>query len=320
MALKQQLGQPAQSVRALKQQPGRKEKPVQAQKQRRLFKAFRFWRMFAGPLSKKVRFQTMCYYDSRGDASHESNPGCYLELDFYPSQAGGLSPCIIVIHGGSWSSGHSRQLPELNSRLAGSGYHVAAINYRLAPQYQSPLAVEDVQNAMAFLRKHAGELKIAPDRFVLLGRSAGGQIALQAAYALCDPGIRGVVAYYAPADMVWGYSAPASRLIMDSCKVMEAYLGGSYSAVPENYHSASPLEALAENAPPTLLLHGKNDVLVAYEHSVRLALALRAAGTRHYLLSLPGGTHGFDYVLDGPEGQLATYAVRYFLKVILAPQ
>lgn len=269
--------------------------------------AFRFGTMFLGPLAKKVPFKTLCYDDA---------PGCPLHLDLYPSALEGNRPCVIVIHGGSWTGGNSRQLPELNSRLARAGYHVAAVNYRLAPLYQSPLAVEDIRKALVFLRANAVNLRIAADRFVLLGRSAGGQIALQAAYTLSECGIRGVIAYYAPADLVWGYAAPASRFIMDSCKVLEAYLGGSYTDVPLKYHAASPVETPASGQVPTLLLHGKNDVLVAYGHSIRLAAKLREAGTPHYLVSFASGTHGFDYVLDGPEGQLATYAVSWFLKML----
>lgn len=269
--------------------------------------AFCFGKMFSGPLAKKIPFQTLCYDDA---------PGCPLHLDLYPSALEGNRPCVIVIHGGSWTGGHSRQLPELNSRLARAGYHVAAVNYRLAPLYQSPLAVEDVRKALTFLRAGAADLRIAADRFVLLGRSAGGQIALQAAYTLHDCGIRGVIAYYAPTDLAWGYAAPASRFIMDSCKVLEAYLGGSYADVPLKYHAASPVETPAAGRVPTLLLHGKNDVLVAYEHSVRLAAKLREADAPHCLVSFASGTHGFDYVLDGPEGQLATYAVSWFLRML----
>ncbi|HYH57042.1 MAG TPA: alpha/beta hydrolase, partial [Anseongella sp.] len=164
-------------------------------------KPFSFWKMFLGPLKKKTAYQSLVYY---------SDPGLSLSLDFYPAGESGPRPCVLVIHGGSWSSGDSRQLPELNSRLAQAGYHVAAVNYRLAPAYQSPSPVEDLRNALVYLRRQAPELQIDGGNFVLLGRSAGGQIALLAAYTLADPGIKGVIGFYAPADMVWGYSAPAN--------------------------------------------------------------------------------------------------------------
>lgn len=242
--------------------------------------------------------------------------GQSLTLDFYPAQKAGKRPCVVVIHGGSWSGGDSRQLPELNSHLATAGYAVAAINYRLAPRYRNPLPVEDVRLAVHYLREHGQELGIDTGSFVLLGRSAGAQIALLAAYTLGDRGVKGVIDFYGPADMVWGYSLPANPLIMDSRKVMSDYLGGTYEVVPSNYYNSSPIEFVHPSSPPTLLIHGKQDVLVAYEHSVRLNRKLADSGVRHFLLTLPWATHGFDYTLKGPGGQLSTYCVDQFLKEV----
>ncbi|PSL35923.1 alpha/beta hydrolase [Chitinophaga ginsengisoli] len=237
-------------------------------------------------------------------------------LDFYPAQQAGLRPCVVVIHGGSWSSGDSKQLPELNNYLAQAGYHVASVNYRLAPAYLCPTPIEDVYAAMDYLREHAAALHIDTSNFVLLGRSAGAQIALLAAYRQKVPGLKGVIDFYGPADMVWGYSLPANPLVMDSRKVLENYLGGTYSAVPANYAASSPIEFADRQAMPTLIIHGENDPLVAYEHSIRLNKKLTDNGTKHYFLSLPWATHGFDYNLKGPGGQLSTYAVDRFLRNI----
>ena len=61
------------------------------------------------------------------------------------------TPCVVVIHGGSWQSGDSAQLAPLNSYLAARGYTVAAINYRFAPEHPFPAALEDVKAAIAYL-------------------------------------------------------------------------------------------------------------------------------------------------------------------------
>jgi len=225
-------------------------------------------------------------------------------------------PCVIVVHGGSWAGGDSQQLPELNSYLAVRGYNVASINYRMAPKWQTPAPIEDIQAAIAYLRLHANELNIDTNNFVLLGRSAGAQIALLAAYTLHEPALKGVVDFYGPADMVWGYSVPSNPLIMDSRKVMEQYIGGTYSKVPQKYAACSPLEFVNRQSVPTLIIHGDNDVLVSPEHSRRLDLKLTQNGIKHYWLKLPWATHGFDYNLNGPGGQLSTYAVESFLNNI----
>lgn len=269
-------------------------------------KPFQFFKMFAR-LPDEIKYNTQTYA-AYADTS--------LTLDFYRSQKSGNRPCIIIIHGGSWSSGDSQQLPELNNYLAKRGYQVASINYRMAPEYKSPAPLDDVRAALKYLRTNANELKIDTNNFVLLGRSAGAQIAMLAAYTIHDPTIKGVIDFYGPADMVWGYSLPASPLVMDSRGVMERYLGGAYAAIPQNYKASSPIEFVDKQSPPTLIIHGANDVLVAYEHSNRLSKKLKENNIKHYWLELPWATHGFDYNLNGPGGQLSTYAVERFLKAV----
>lgn len=239
-----------------------------------------------------------------------------LTLDFYPSFIGGKKPCVIVVHGGSWSSGDSRQLPELNSVLATCGYNVAAINYRMAPRYQTPAPVDDIHEVFIYLRKHADELHIDTNNFVLLGRSAGAQIALLSAYSKPEPGLKGVVDFYGPADMVWGYSIPSNPLIMDSRKVMEDYIGGNYKTVPAKFVASSPIEFVSKQSVPTLLIHGENDVLVSRYHSFKLDQKLTANNIQHFWLKLPWATHGFDYNINGPGGQLSTYVVERFIHTV----
>ncbi|MDN5288658.1 MAG: alpha/beta hydrolase [Mucilaginibacter sp.] len=266
---------------------------------------FSFWKQFNG--TPKLSSKTFIYH---------SYPRLNLSLDYYSSGIKGKRPCVVVIHGGSWKSGDNKQLPELNSYLAAIGYQVASINYRLAPQYKNPAPLEDVLSAINYLRQHADELHIDTNNFVLLGRSAGAQIALLTAYTQHIPGLKAVIDYYGPADMVWGYSAPASPLVMDSRKVMEDYLGGTYQQVPQKYTASSPLEFVNRQTIPTLIIHGDNDVLVSPEHSRRLNIKLQQNGIKHFLLKLPWATHGFDYNLNGPGGQLATYTVERFLNVM----
>jgi len=242
--------------------------------------------------------------------------GTTLSMDYYPSQIVGNRACVIVVHGGAWNKGDNKQLPELNNHLALMGYNVAVINYRLAPKFQSPAPVEDVNAALAYLKKHADDLHIDTNNFVLLGRSAGAQIALLAAYTAHDKSIKGVIDYYGPADMVWGYSIPSSPLIMDSRQVMRDYIGGSYQQAPEKFAASSPLEFIDHQSPPTLIIHGDNDVLVSPEHSRRMNEKLEKNGIKHFLLKLPWATHGFDFNLNGPGGQLATYTVERFLNTV----
>lgn len=239
-----------------------------------------------------------------------------LALDFYPAASENAAPLVLVIHGGSWSGGDSSQLAALNAYLARRGYAVAAINYRLLPRWPYPAASDDVLAALQFLKDNAADLSLDPARVVLLGRSAGAQLALEAAYSAADPAIRGAISFYGPVDLRYGYANPANPLVIDSRGTLEAYLGGSPEQVPQAYDRASPIALVGPQSPPTLLFHGARDELVSPAQSRRLAELLAALERPHLLVELPWATHGFDFNPGGPGGQLSTYAVEYFLAAV----
>ncbi|MBX3737740.1 MAG: alpha/beta hydrolase [Candidatus Didemnitutus sp.] len=244
-----------------------------------------------------------------------------LKLDFYRAARSGAAgaPCIVVVHGGGWDGGDRQQIPEWDHRWAARGYAVAAISYRLAPKFIWPAQREDVLAAIAWLKAHARELGVDAARFVLLGRSAGGQIATAVAYGAHDPAIRGVVSFYAPQDMEFAWGVSREDDALNSVNLMRQYLGGPPDS-PERiarYLSASAQAMIGPETPPTLLLHGAPDTLVWHRHSERLTAALQAAGVRHYFLSLPWATHAFDFNPDGPGGQLADHAIGFFLRAVM---
>jgi acetyl esterase/lipase len=243
--------------------------------------------------------------------------GTALQLDLYRSPAAdGRAPGVIVIHGGSWQGGDSSQLAPLNSYLAARGYVVAAINYRLSPQHQWPAARDDVRAAIDFLKANAAEFGLDPQRLVLLGRSAGGQLALVTAYASDDPAIRGVVSFYAPTDLSYGYANPANPLVIDSRGTLEAYLGGPPPTMADAYAAASAAALVDANTPPTLIFHGDRDELVRVRNAEILSERLAAAGRPHLFVRLPWATHGFDFNFSGPAGQISTYAIEHFLAAV----
>jgi acetyl esterase/lipase len=248
--------------------------------------------------------------------------GVELELDFYPAAPGATggrpAPCVIVIHGGGWDSGDRRQLAEYNHRLAARGWAVAAIDYRLAPRWIWPAQKEDVFAALRWLRSEAATLGIDPARLVLLGRSAGGQVAIASGYAARDPGVCGVISFYGMADMRFAYSVAREGDFLKSRQLLRGFLGGTPGEVPDNYGDASAHRLLNGNTPPTLLLHGALDTLVWRRHSDCLEADLRAAAVPHCHLALPWATHAFDLNPDGPGGQLADHAIMHFLGRVIA--
>ena len=244
-----------------------------------------------------------------------------LSLDFYPAQSnsgGGLSdaPCIVVVHGGGWNNGDRTQLAALNSWLALRGYSVAAIDYRLVPVLW-PAPREDTESALHWLQAHAGELGVSPEKFVLLGRSAGGQIALATAYGKTRAAWRGVISLYGPADLNFAYQFGDENDVLHSLALLRAFLGGTPTQQPARYDDASPYAYVAADDPPTLLLHGQLDTLVWHKQSERLDAKLARAGVPHLFISLPWATHAFDVNLNGPSGQLSRNAIEAFLQTVL---
>ena len=250
--------------------------------------------------------------------------GQVLELDLYSSSplpvasvaSVAVKPIVVVIHGGGWRSGQRSVPSSLNRYLAARGYLVASIDYRLAPHHRFPAAIDDVDDAVAWLKENAASLGGDPRRIVLIGRSAGGHLALLAAYRTKDPDVKGVVAFYPGTDLRFAWANPSNPLVLDTRAVLGDFLGGGPDAFGKAYDAASAYDFAGKESPPTLLLHGTRDELVAVMQSRRLAEKLRAANVRSRLIELPWATHAFDYNFSGPGGQIATYAVERFLAAV----
>lgn len=208
---------------------------------------------------------------------------------------------ILVVHGGSWRGGSRQTFRAFNRHLASLGYPVYTIDYRLAPEHPYPAAREDVAAAVA---KIEGPL-------VLVGRSAGGHLALLAAEL---ESVVGVVAFYPPVDMNWSHEHPSNPRVLDSTSAIEAFMEGPPSARPERYREASPLQQVDPDWPPVLLIHGDHDDLVYVRQAEMLAEKLAANNIPHLLLRPWWATHGSDYPSNGPTGKLSSYAVRSFLE------
>jgi len=265
--------------------------------------AFSFGRLFTkGPAA--VPSETMEFAPS-------------LALDFYRAvDAKGPAPCVIVVHGGGWDSGERGQIAQFNYWLARQGCAVADISYRLAPKAVWPAQRDDILAAMNFVKANAGKLGVDATRFVLFGRSAGGQMVEATAYFAHDPTIRGVVALYAPADMHFAFAYARDDDALKSPVLLRQFLGGTPDIAREAYDSASGIRLIDKNSTPTLLIHGQLDSLVWHRQSERLTQKLELAGVPHAFVSLPWATHALEFNLTGPSGQLTSYALEWFLAAV----
>ncbi len=238
-----------------------------------------------------------------------------LPMLYYPPRttAPGNAPIVIEIHGGSWQHGSPQDDEALSRYLAGHGYAVFAIDYRRAPAYVHPAHLNDVRDAIAWVESNAGRFHADPTRIALVGHSAGGQLALLAAYSQPNPSIRSVVSLYGPTDLPELYQYPSSPDPLNVPKKLEVMMGLQFGNNRQAFRDASPVRYVRPGLPPTLQIQGSRDHIVPARITRSMHERLRRAGNHALLLELPWSEHNFDMMWFGPGSRLARYYVRVFL-------
>lgn len=204
--------------------------------------------------------------------------------DLYRPQSGGPSPAVLLIHGGGWTGKDGRwQMNPIAIKLAKRGYVVLNVTYRLAPRWHYPAPVEDLQEAVKWMRAHAVENGIDPERIATFGYSAGGYLA---AFTGLIEGpksshIRAIVAGGAPSDLTF---YPGGDLVPQ-------FLGGTQQQIPERFKEASPVNYVTPNSPPMFLYHGTDDHLVKTEHAWAMIHALEKNHVPHETYWIEGRDH-----------------------------
>ncbi|MBI3264608.1 MAG: alpha/beta hydrolase [Acidobacteria bacterium] len=247
------------------------------------------------------------------DVPFAAPDGVRLTLDIYRPVTAGRHPSVVQIYGGAWQRGAPGDDARFATYLAARGFVVFAIDYRHAPQWQWPAQIEDVRTSLGWIREHGGEYGADASRLALLGRSAGAQLAMVAAY---EPGallISAVVGWYGPVDLADGYRNPPRPDPLDVRSIEEAFLGGTPDLVPDRYREASPITYVSRRLPPSLLIYGSRDHVVLPRFGAMLDDRLRAAGATSVLLEIPWAEHAFDAIPNGPSGQLSLYYTEQFL-------
>ncbi len=242
--------------------------------------------------------------------------GKALTIDAFQPQTAGTYPIVVQIYGGRWQNGEPGDFANFARWLAASGYVVFSVDYRHSPRWRWPAHLEDVTTALAWIGAHASEFGGDTSRVALLGRSAGAHLALLAAYRPAPLHVRGVVAFYAPADLADAYRHPPRPDPLDIQSVERAFIGGPPDDMPERYAEASPISYARGRVPPTLLLYGGRDNIVEPRYGRQLRDALAASGNQVSYLEIPWAEHAFDEVFNGPSSQLALFYTERFLAAV----
>ncbi|MBI5842577.1 MAG: alpha/beta hydrolase [Chloroflexi bacterium] len=271
----------------------------------------------AGGTSSK--FDSSKLGTSQRDIAYCTMDGVALKMDvYYPSSNESPWPATMYVHGGGWSSGDKAEgvgalgIPSLQR----AGFLVVAVNYRLAPEHPFPAMIEDVKCAVRYLRAHAGEYNLDPNRIGAWGGSAGGHLAALLGTSDESAGfdvgeyldqssrVQAVVDMFGPTDLT-------------------AQFEGGYEKASRVFNGfdpalASPVTYVTPDDPPFLMLHGDSDELVPIEQSQILLAALQTAGVPAELVTVTNAGHSFKPVTDAPidptREELSGLVVDFFLE------
>lgn len=215
-----------------------------------------------------------------------------LLMDAYIPEGKGPFPAVIIIHGGGWEAGDKiTYVSPVFAPLARAGFAWFSIDYRLAPYAHVPDQLEDIRNAVRFVRQHAGWFHADPNRIALLGESASGHLVVQLASMPC-PGcqVQAVVSFYGV------YNFTRRRNDPDFERMFHRMFADPDAATLREY---SPLFHATANLPPMLIIQGTGDEL--YPGTEEYVRRLDQLHARHQVILLPKAPHGMENWEGHPE-------------------
>jgi len=230
--------------------------------------------------------------------------------------------------------------------LVAQGHTVMDVAYRLCPEVDIYGMIGDVKRAIDWMKANASRYGVNPDKIVLGGGSAGGHLALLAAYTPehpeltpqdlegADLSVCGVISYYGQTDLPAYYQymnlqqyseglppvpiGPDTPKNMRDIGRMDVLLGGHLRDVPHEYELASPPAHVRPGCPPTLLIQGEKDFYIPVDSTRAHYTKLVEAGVPAINIVFPMTNHAFDLLLPqiNPAAQSALHDVDRFLALL----
>ena len=239
---------------------------------------------------------------SEKDVVYGVADGVNLLLDTYRCDPPGPHPALVFIHGGGWAGGDKGAYAAEALNWAKEGVVCFSINYRFAPKFHYPAQLLDCARAMRWVRAHAVEYGLDPQRIGVTGHSAGGHLSLMMGVVKPDD-------YQSPDDPNKALSAkahcvadlagPADFTVPDqwpdvTTNIVVGFIGASQKDAPESWAEASPLTHVTKDDAPTIMLYGDKDPLVPPQQGEAMKAALDKVEVPAELIILKGADHGFQ--------------------------
>jgi acetyl esterase/lipase len=250
------------------------------------------------------------------DIPYAETSSAAQRLDLYlPAKPQGDKPLplIVFIHGGAWQAGNKAGgrfslLPYVSS----GNYAGASVGYRLSHEATWPAQIEDCKAAIRWLRAHAKENGIDPEKIAVWGPSAGGHLVAMLGVSGGVKELEGslgkhldqssrvtcVADYFGPTNLLTMGDFPSSMNHNSANSPESRLIGGAVQEHKDKARNASPATYVSGDDPPFFIAHGTSDPLVPFNQSETFAAALGKAGVPIYLQTVEDGGHGG---FEGPE-------------------
>ena len=250
-----------------------------------------------------------------------------LKLDLYlPRNRTNPTPTLVLFHGGGWVDGQKERNVLFLLPYLAMGWSAVNVEYRTGHQSPAPAAVEDTRCALRWLNYRAREYSLDTSKFVLTGTSAGGHLSLITGMlpantvfdrqctiqgndrwnmaTVPEPKVAAIVNWF-------GISDVADLLDGPNAKNYAREWFGSMSNAEQLAKQVSPINYVRAGVPPIITIHGENDDVAPYNHSVRLHAALDKVGVPNQLVTIRGRKHGG---FNRDEMASSYTAIREFLR------
>jgi acetyl esterase/lipase len=200
---------------------------------------------------------------------------------------------MIMIHGGAWNAGDKADFNAYvdSMKAREPSYAIFNINYRLAsPPNLFPAQEQDIKAAVEFIFNNRDEYRIS-DKFVLVGASAGGHLALLQGYKHTSPvKPKAIIDFFGPVDLIDMYNNPPNPFVPG---LLTSVTGGTPTSSNTIYTQSSPINFVTAQSAPTMILHGGIDFVVSPSQSALLNSTLTTLNVPHQYVFYPTEGHGW---------------------------
>jgi acetyl esterase/lipase len=263
-------------------------------------------------------------YDRKEDVVYGRKYGTALTMDVFTPRANANGAAVIWVVSGGWYSGHEAINSGFIDELLRRGYTVFAVVHGSQPKYTIPEILQDMHRAVRFIRHHAKDYHVDPERIGITGGSAGGHLSLMQGTA-GTPGnssakdpidressrVQAVACFFPPTDFL-NYGKPGEIAL--GCGILKDYKAPfdfheidparrafmpitDVGKIVEIGRQISPVYHVSADDPPTLIIHGDRDTLVPIQQAEIIVDKLKSAGVESKLVVKEGKGHGWPDLL-----------------------